>query len=61
MVGLGRRLTAGPISDLPAIKIAYDALLIDRDFQKSTQFATADLERIEDRLRLATEAFASVG
>lgn len=59
-VGLARRLDQGPINDHQKLKRAFDRLSQDDSYVIATSRATADEGSIATRLRLATEAFASV-
>jgi len=58
MLGIARRLAAGPIrSD---IRGEYERLLKDESFRLAISASTAQAENVRTRIRLATEAFASV-
>ena len=61
MIGISRRLANGPITDKPAAEGAYRALLGNEDFKQAYTRATARIENVSTRLRLATEAFAGIG
>ncbi len=56
MIGIGRRLEKGPIRS--NVKHQLDVLLDDREFRDVIDYRTSDVERVKDRIRLATEAFA---
>ncbi len=56
MVGIGCRLEKGPI--LSEIRGQFDILLEDKAFRNVIDHRTSDVERVKDRIRLATEAFA---
>lgn len=58
MVGIGRRLESGPIET--DIRKKYDNLLQGEDFKTAIGYRTSDLNRVNTRIRLATEAFADV-
>ncbi len=60
MVGIAKRLEAGPIQDTNAITGAYERLLHDADYEKSTDRATSDETSVSTRITKAIEAFASV-
>lgn len=59
-VGLARRLSRGPIKDVPEIKKRYEALLKNAKFVSAYERATAREENVSTRTQLATEAFADV-
>lgn len=59
-VGLARRLARGPIANLTEIKRRYETLLKDSKFTDSYARATAREENVQNRLSLATSAFADV-
>ena len=59
-VGLARRLDKGAIQQPAKLKHAFDKLSVDDNFVKATSSATATENSVETRIRLATEAFASV-
>lgn len=58
MVGVARRLEAGPIEDPEALGPRLDALLANEDYLQAIQRSTADEESVSARLRLAIDAFA---
>jgi len=58
MVGVARRLAAGPVTDLPGLAARYATLLQVRDFTDATETGTAQTNNVETRLNLATGAFA---
>lgn len=60
MVGLLERLHTKPAPDKSRTKRAYEALLQKDDFRSSYLKATADEERVRERMRLAVQAFRSV-
>jgi hypothetical protein len=60
MVGLARRLAAGPINDDDAVLTARESLLQNEDFISAIARATADEERVARRLSLAKDAFQVV-
>jgi hypothetical protein len=60
MVGVARRLETGPVDDPSGMQKSYDELLKDDDFQAAIARATADEDRVERRLRMATEAFSDL-
>lgn len=57
MVGLARRLARGSVTDLAALKGAYENLLQDKDFMDACGRGTAGEERVGKRIKLATAAF----
>ena len=59
MVGLLRRLEAGPPPPGAAVSQALDGLLKDNNFVEAITRATADEERVRTRLALAAKAFAA--
>jgi hypothetical protein len=60
MVGCATRLGKGEVADYAALKVAYEGLLANGEFQKAYRRATADDESVKTRMRLAIEAFKSV-
>lgn len=60
MVGLTRRLQAGPIADPSAVREVYDTLLQDERYVDATIRSTADQERVRLRIEMATEAFGAL-
>lgn len=60
MVGLAEQLKGGAISDHSGISRAYEALLLNEEYQGAYRRSTADEEKVKDRMRLATEAFQGV-
>ena len=58
MVGVGRRLGKGAIHS--NIKDEYDNLLKNTEFKTAIGYRTSDVDRVETRIRLATEAFDGV-
>lgn len=59
-IGVARRLKRGPITQPAQLAHAYDRLLKDESFLSAIGRATADEDRVERRLGLATRAFAEV-
>lgn len=60
-VGLAHRLASGKVvTDLEAVRDAYETLLGDEGYRGAVERATADEENVRTRLRLAREAFAGV-
>lgn len=59
-VGLARRLDKGPITNQAKLKTAFQGLAELEDYVKATSSSTALEGSVETRLKLATEAFASV-
>lgn len=55
MIGIGRRLENGPI--ISNIEHLLEALLQDSEFRNVIDYRTSDVERVKDRIRIATEAF----
>ena len=60
MVGLARRLEAGPPPSDQSVSLAYDTLAANPDFRQLCERATADEENVRKRLELATAAFADI-
>jgi Protein of unknown function DUF262 len=60
MVGIARRLAAGPVNKPEDFKAAYEALLKNTDYLKATGRSTADEEFVRLRLERSTEAFSKV-
>lgn len=56
MIGIGRRLKEGPIRS--NVENLLVALLKNSEFRNVIDYRTSDVERVRDRIRLATEAFA---
>ena len=59
-VGLARRLERGGVKDSQLLVAAHRHLLAEPDFIDSVSRATSDDEQVTKRVRLATEAFASL-
>jgi hypothetical protein len=60
MVGVARRLAAGPIKRKEDLSHHYSALLRNKDYRDATETGTSQEANVANRLRLATEAFESV-
>jgi len=60
MLGVARRLTQGPIEDKKNIKAAYTKLLSNQEYVDATEVSMADVSKVNTRVGLATQAFASV-
>jgi hypothetical protein len=60
MVGIAERLTRGAIDNTESIRATYDGLLQDDEFAQLFSRATADNERVQERMRRAIEAFAEL-
>jgi hypothetical protein len=60
MVGLTRRLNARTPPSIATVKTSYDLLLANQDFLDITQHSTGHPTNVEKRLRIATEAFATI-
>lgn len=60
MVGLMRRLDAGDVEDPSRLIPPYEALIRSVDYQRATTSSTAAEDSVAERIRLATEAFASI-
>jgi hypothetical protein len=60
MVGIAKRLLSGPIQATDKVRDVYDHLLADSQYQEATTRSTADEENVRTRIRIATEAFASL-
>ena len=60
MVGLARRLKDRPARPEPEkIRVAYDKLLANAEFQEAFRKATSDEESVKTRILLATDHFAA--
>lgn len=59
MVGMARRLSAGPIRRTDELVEQYDALLKNKDYWNAVQTGTSQEANVQTRLDLATKAFAS--
>lgn len=60
LVGISDRLSNGPIKDSASFVKAYDRLLSDGNFREAYTRSTADEEKVNLRLRLARESFATI-
>ena len=60
MVGLAKRIKAGPVPSDESVSSAYDALVNNDEFRQACERATADEENVRKRLALATAAFAGI-
>ena len=60
MVGVARRLERGPITDAVTLKERYGRLLGDVSFMDTINSSTTNDSSVTTRLRLASEAFATV-
>jgi len=60
MVGLAHRVAEGPVTDLAAVKEAYEGLLLDADFSALVSQHTSDDSNVRQRLQKATLAFAGI-
>jgi hypothetical protein len=60
MVGIAERLARGPIDNAESIRSTYDELLRNEEFVQLFSRATADTERVQERMRRAIEAFAEL-
>ena len=60
MVGLDRRLQSKPAPPAEAVALAYDHLLNSDDYRRSYARSTANEDRVQQRLALATKAFADL-
>ena len=60
MVGVARRLARGPVQHPEQMSTAYIRLLANEDYQRVVIGPTTDETSVNERLRLATEAFAAV-
>ena len=60
MVGVARRLDAGPITDLSALSSTYGQLFQNTSYRFGIERATADKENVSVRLRESTAAFSTV-
>src|SRR5439155_22967923 len=60
MVGIAKRLEKGPIKNPQAMQKIYEVLLSNKEFFDATDRSTASLASVGTRLKLATQAFASI-
>ena len=60
MVGLGRRLEETQSLDIDQVYEAYNNLVSNEEFDEDTRVSTAGIKKVKHRIRLATEAFASI-
>jgi Protein of unknown function DUF262 len=60
LVGLCRRLDAGPLTNPAAVGGVVDRLLAEPEFERAVAQATADEESVRTRLAIATQMFASI-
>lgn len=60
MVGIAKRLERGEVSDLDALRQAYNALMEDAIYVDRVSRATADEEYVRTRLDLARQIFSNV-
>jgi Protein of unknown function DUF262 len=60
MTGVAHRLSAGAIKSTNELVEHYDALLRDPKYRGAVETGTSQEANVTERLRLATEAFASV-
>lgn len=60
MIGLAKRLEKGPITDRKSAVIAYQKLVEDVDFVKSSLESTGSNKNVQTRVSLAIKAFADV-
>lgn len=60
MVGLAKRLDAGPAPSNGDVSAAYDKLVANDEFRQACERATADEENVRTRLALATAAFVDI-
>lgn len=60
MVGIMRRLDAGPIINGSGINLAYQSLLLNTKYMQATTSSTAAEDAVTDRLGEATQAFGVV-
>lgn len=60
IVGLAKRVEQGDVKDLNELNAAYRKLMMTPSFSSATETGTSQEANVETRLRLSTEAFASV-
>jgi len=60
LVGTGKRLEKGQITDANAYHSAYQTLMEDEKFEDSYNGATTDVERLKFRMKCAIDAFTNV-
>lgn len=58
LIGVARRLEAGPVSNDDSVRSAYQTLVGLDDYQSATERATANEANVRARLSLATNHFA---
>ena len=60
LVAIARRLDAGSITNIEALRLAYEQLLQDQAYRAGTERASADEANVAVRIRRATEIFADL-
>lgn len=60
MVGMARRVELGPVSDVSAVRAAYEQLLDDATYSEAVSRSTADEKFVKTRLSMSTTAFAEI-
>jgi len=60
MVGVARRLARGPVQHPEQMRTAYDSLFANERYSRVIVGPTTDESSVNERLSLATEAFAAV-
>jgi len=60
MVGLAKRLSRGPITDIEQLRARYEELLRNQAFLDACGRGTAGEERVKIRIGLATSAFSTL-
>ena len=60
LVGAARRLAKGSINDHAMFRTKYEELLRHKEYRAAIETGTSQETNVENRLRLATEAFESV-
>ena len=60
MVGLARRLQAGPIRDIEVLQEAHQEVLRQLEREQLYKFDTTDKERVHRRIQIASEAYRGV-
>lgn len=58
--GLAKRLSSGPVKDTNAVLTAYKDLLGNKEYVSATEKATAREDNVQQRLKLAREAFDKI-
>ena len=60
MVGVACRLRKGKIQNGASLKRAYQGLLNNASYVSATETATTDVENVDNRIKLAVNAFDKI-